>query len=546
MADGAAVQVTHYTKNPVRFLSIARNGTLSFGYDGELYTLAPGAAQPQKVAVQIAGDTRARRIETLLLTQGLTEIAVSPDGQEIAFVARGEVFVASTEFGDTRRITDTPTQERSISFSPGGRRPLIAGEQGGSWNLYEASLPGPKREVPVFYAAPQVAIRTLLHNGRENFQPRYSPDGKEVAYLENRSTVKVLTLATGQVRTVLPASYNYSYADGDMWFDWSPDGQSLLVQYVDANRWSNEVGLVDAQGKGPLLNLTLNGYEDVHPVFARGGQVMMWMSDREGLHATSGKAQFDLFSLALTREDWERSKLDKSEYALPKMREDADKAEKAEKEKAEKEKLEKDRAAKADKPVPSKGDEAIKLPPPVVVDRDQVEDRIRRLTPNSGDIRAAAMTPDGEALYYALLTAGSYELWVSRQRSHEARRVALFPASRNERGDPEPADLQLDAKGETGFLLLDGAMHKFKLPKEEGDIKPERLKFNAEMRLDRAAERAYFFGSSGEFVGDFGRSVVLPGRNALRARSRHLRPAECGAREERVGLPASLPLACLE
>ncbi len=495
LADGAAVQVTRFARNPVRFLSIARNGTLSFGYDGELYTLAPGAAQPQKVAVQIAGDTRPNRVETLKLTQGLTEIAVSPDGQEIAFVARGEVFVASTEFGDTRRITDTPTQERSVSFSPDGRRLLFAGEQGGSWNLYEATLPGPKRDVPVFYAAPQVAIRTLLQNGRENFQPRYSPDGKEVAYLENRNTVKVLNIATGQTREVLPASHNYSYADGDLWFDWSPDGQSLLVQYVDHHRWSNEVGLVgakaDAQGKTPLLNLTQSGYEDERPVFTRGGQAMMWKSDREGLRATSGTAQADLFSLALTREAWERSKLEKSEYALLKKREDADKA--------EKEKAEKDKAAKADaadknaKPAPAKADDAIKLPPPVAIDRDQLEDRIQRLTPNSGDIRAAAMTPDGEATYYVLLMADSYELWVSRPRSKEAKRLALFPASRNERGQPEPADLQLDAKGETGFLLLDGAMHKFKLPKEEGEVKPERLKFNADMQLDRAAERAYFF-----------------------------------------------------
>ena len=488
LADGAAVQVTHYTKNPVRFLSMARNGTLSFGYDGELHTLAPGAAQPQKVAVQIAGDTRPNRLETLKLTQGLTEIAVSPDGQEIAFVARGEVFVASTEFGDTRRITDTPTQERSISFSPDGRRLLFAGEQGGSWNLYEASLPGSKRDMPVFYAAPQVIIRTLLQNGSENFQPRYSPDGKEVAYLENRNAVKVLNIASGQARVVLPASYNYSYADGDLWFDWSPDGQSLLVQYVDANRWSNEVGLIDAQGKDPLLNLTKNGYEDVHPVFTRGGQAMMWMSDRDGLHATSGTAQFDLFSLALTREAWERSKLDKSEFALLKKREDADKAEKEKAEKAEK-----DKASGNGKQAAAKDDDAIKLPPPVVIDRDQVEDHLQRLTPNSGDIRAAAMTPDGEAVYYVLLMADSYELWVSRPRNKEARRVAMFPATRNERGDPEPADLQLDAKGETGFLLLDGAMHKFKVPKEDGDVKPERLKFSAEMRLDRAAERAYFF-----------------------------------------------------
>jgi tricorn protease-like protein len=114
----AATQVTRFAKNPVRFLSVAKNGTLSFGYDGELYTLAPGAMEPTKVSVQIAADTRVDRVENVKLTEGATEVALSPDGQEVALIVRGEVFVASTEFGDTRRITNTPGQERSDSSSP--------------------------------------------------------------------------------------------------------------------------------------------------------------------------------------------------------------------------------------------------------------------------------------------------------------------------------------------------------------------------------------------------------------------------------------------
>lgn len=195
---GAAVQVTHFTRNPVRFLSISNAGDLSFGYDGEIYSLAGGASTPKKLAVQISADTRGRSVERLKMGQGATQIAASPDGKEIAFVARGEVFVASTEFGDTRRITDTATQERSVSFSPDGRRLVFAGERDGAWNLYEAALPGNKKDTPYFFSAAQVPVKTLLKNGQENFQPRYSPDGKEVAYLENRTTLKVLNLASGQ------------------------------------------------------------------------------------------------------------------------------------------------------------------------------------------------------------------------------------------------------------------------------------------------------------------------------------------------------------
>jgi len=484
----AAVQVTSFKTNPVRFLSIASNGTLSFGYDGELYRLAPGASAPTKVAVQIAADTRTRGTELQRLSQGATEMSPSPSGNEVAFVIRGEVFVASSEFGDTKRITDTPTQERSVSFSPDGRRLLFAGERDGAWSLYEASLPGSKKESPNFYSAGKVQIKTLLSNGKDNFQPRYSPDGKEVAYLENRNTLKVLNLASGQTRTVLPAEWNYSYADGDQWFDWSPDGHSLLTQFVDRNRWGAEVGLIDAQGKRPLVNLTQSGYDDFSPQWARNGQMMVWLTDRTGMHGASGSSQKDVYAMFFTREAFDRFNLDKGEYAALLKKE--------EEEKKEKDKAKEAKEAKADKKGgkdKEKDDDAITLPEPVKLELDQVEDRVVRLTPNAGNVRAAVLSEDGEALVYLLEVADGIELWVNRLRSKENKKVGGFPAGKGGHGDPLPVDLQLDAKGETVFVLADGGIQKFKLPKEDGPVKPEPVKFAAELNLDLRAERAYMF-----------------------------------------------------
>jgi hypothetical protein len=50
----------------------------------------------------------------------------------------------------------------------------------------------------------------ILENGQENFAPKYSPDGKEVANLENRTTIKVLHLNPKQARTIIPGDHNYS------------------------------------------------------------------------------------------------------------------------------------------------------------------------------------------------------------------------------------------------------------------------------------------------------------------------------------------------
>ena len=501
----AAVQVTRFEKNPVRFLSIARNGVLSFGQDGQLYTLKPGDAAPAKVSLSISADLRASAIESVHATHGATEFAVSPDGQEVAFILRGEVFVASTEFGDTRRITDSPRMERSVSFSPDGKRLLFAGEENGAWNLYEARIDDEKGS-PYFFSAAKTRITTLLKNTHENFQPRYSPDGKEVAYLEDRVTLKVMDIASGQSRVVMAGDMNYSYSDGDQWFDWSPDGQWLLATFADKNRWVNEVGLVDAHGKLPLLNVTRSGYDDEHPIFTHGGASMIWFSDRMGLHGAGGSSQQDIFEMFFTRAARDRFELSKSEYALLKKQEDADKKAADEKAAAEKkgakdadkrdpEKKEEDKKDKSVATARAKAglkDEPIKLPPPIAIERDDLEERTARLTPNSGDLQAAALTPDGETLFYVTKSAESYEVWIARLRAKEVKKFADFPLAHGEPGT-SGADVQLDAKGENGYILAGGAIHKFKVPKDEGDVKTSPVAFSADMRIDRAAERAQMF-----------------------------------------------------
>lgn len=483
----ATRQITRFTKNPVRFLSVAADGTLSYGYDGELYTQAGDDAQPRKVGVTIAADALVPTVENVKLTDGATDMAVSPDGSEVAVIVRGQVFVTSAEFGNTRRITDGPGQKRSVSFSPDGRKLLYACEQNGQWSLCETALVGDKKAVPSFFNAPRVTTQVLLKNDHQNFQPRYSPDGKQVAYLQDRAALHVLDIATGKTREVMSAENTYSYEDGDQWFDWAPDGKSLVVQFVDRNRWGQEVGVVPADGSGKLVNLTHSGYEDMHPLFARQGQMMVWVSDRQGLHGSGGGARVDadIFGMFLTRAAFDRYNLDKAEFAQLKKREDEDKKSDDKDDEA------KGKDGKAsDKKDDKKAD--AKQPPakPVVIETEGLDDRVARLTTASGDIRDFAVTPDGEQLFYVLKDGDGYELWHTRLRDKESQRVSELPGGRI-----ESVALWLDAKGANGFVMAGGRVQKFKVPEGsgKGEIRTEPVKFTAELRIDRAAERAQMF-----------------------------------------------------
>ena len=167
--------------------------------------------------------------EFMTLTSDATEMELSPSGKEIVFIVRGEVFVTSVDFETTKRITNTPEQERSVSFSPDGKSILYASERDESWNLYQTKLT--REDEELFSLSTVLKEEPILEIPEETFQPRYSPDGKEVAYLEEREALKVINLESKEVRLILDAKYNYSYADGDQWYEWSPDGKWFVANY---------------------------------------------------------------------------------------------------------------------------------------------------------------------------------------------------------------------------------------------------------------------------------------------------------------------------
>jgi Tol biopolymer transport system component/C-terminal processing protease CtpA/Prc len=470
----ASEQITDHDTHPVRFLSASREGDLCYAFDGEIWVRPAGSETDSKLEILVATDLRDNDVRWIDVAKDISEFDLSPDAKEIAFIARGEVFVTSADHSATRRITNTPEQERSVSFSPDGRSLLYASERGGSWNLYRTDLADD--DEPSFFNATALEEKPVLVTEAETYQPHFSPDGKEVAYLEERVELKVLNLASGATRTIVPAELNYSYTDDDQWYEWSPDGRWFLVQFLSPGRWSLEAGLVPSSGKGELTNLTKSGYFSFVPRWAMDGELVFWLSDRHGARLQAGwPAELDIYGAFLTREAWDRFHLTEAEFEQLKAKEE--KEEKAEKDDGDEKK---DADKKGEKSDEKKGE--IELPDPVKIDLEGIDDRKTRLSFHSADMENAAITPDGEKVLYLASFEEGYDLWVYEPRKKEVKLLAKLKADSTN-------GLVIDKEGKKAFVLADNQLQSVEI--EGGKVKP--VSFDAKMELDAAAERAYLF-----------------------------------------------------
>jgi Tol biopolymer transport system component/C-terminal processing protease CtpA/Prc len=482
LTDGAEpIQVTNHDTHPVRFLSASKRGDICYTWNGEIYVQAADTSESRKLEITVATDSRHNETAYTDVARQISDFALSPNGKEIAFIARGEVFVTSVKHGDTKRITNTPEQERSVSFHPNGRGLLYASERNGSWNLYRTDLTDD--DEPYFFLSTAFEEKPVLETELETFQPHYSPDGKEVAYLEERTELKVLNLASGDSRTILPRDANYSYVDGDQWYEWSPDGKWFLVEFLSPTRWSAEVGLIPSSGDGELVNLTRSGYEDVLPRWAFEGEAIFWFTDRHGERQQAGHpSKFDVYASFLTQDAWDRFRLSEAEYELLKEKQENGDKEKDEEKKENDEDTKGKKAKKDDESEDEKKKDEIELPDPVDLQVEGIEDRTLRMTLHSSRIADAQITPDGQKLLYLARFEKGFDLWVYEPRKKEVKLLAKLGAER-------VGDMFLDEKGKTAYLLADRSLKSVEV--ESGKVKP--VKLTAKMELDAAAERAYLF-----------------------------------------------------
>ena len=454
VSNPAAVKkVTKHKTHPVRFLTLSDNGVLCYGYDGDIY-INKGSGNSVKLSVSITSDNDNNDMAELPVSGG-SDSDLSRDGKQIAFVSRGEVFVTSTEFKTVRQITDTPAAESDVVFSPDGKKLAYASEREGIWNIYTAELT--RKEDVYFPYATVIEEKPLFKNNKvDRRAPQFSPDGKEIAYIENREKLMVYNIESGKTRQITDGSQCYS-TSGAFGYSWSPDGKWFTMSYCSDHHYPyDDIGIVSAKGGEPMINLTYSGYTDSYPQWVLDGNAILFISERYGMrnHASWGTLD-DVMIVFLNRKAYDDFKKTKEEREFDKQV--AKLSEKSDEKKAD--------------------DKKKKEVKDIVVELENIEERLIRLTPSSAAIGDAVLSKDGRALYYQATYEAGMSLWKLDLDSGVPSKIGS--ASGRMIWDEKFSNLYV--LGRSFSKMKDGAKML------------EPISVRAEMSMDLAAEREYMF-----------------------------------------------------
>ncbi len=439
-------KITRHKTHPVRFLTVSDNGIICYSYDGDIYV------NNSKIPVSITVDNSDNDMAELPVSGG-SDNDLSKDGKQIAFISRGEVFVTSTEFKTVKQITNTPEAESDVVFSPDGKKLAYASEREGIWNIYTAELN--RKEDVYFPYATVIEEKPLFKNNKiDRRAPQFSPDGKEIAYIENREKLMVYNLESGKTRQITDGSQCYS-TTGAFGYSWSPDGKWFTMSYCSNHHYPyNDIGIVSSKGGEPMVNLTYSGYTDHSPQWVLDGNAILFTSERYGMrnHASWGTME-DVMIIFLNRKAYEDFTKKKEERELEKAVA----------------KLSEDSKDKKD----NKTDEIKEI----VVELENIDERLLRLTPSSSSLGSAALSKDGRTLYYQASYEAGMNLWKLDLESGNPSKVGS--ASGHMKWDEKYGNL----------YVLGRRFSKMK----DGGKMLEPISVNAEMEMDLAAEREYMF-----------------------------------------------------
>ncbi len=269
VASGTVRQVTRFVDFDITFPSIGPDSVV-FQAGGRLYLLDLASEKWSEVAVHVVSDETTLRPRTAKVEALVFDAAVSPTARRAVFEARGDVFTVPAEFGAVVNLTrSSGVAERYPRWSPDGKQIAYWSDRSGEYELTLMSADGTGAEKKI----------TSLGAGFR-YAPQWSPDSRRLAYIDQAMRIRITDAAGGRTAEIDQSPQWLSHGDLEAFrLQWSPDSRWLTYARPTA-AGNTAVFLYDTRSS-KLAQATSGYLSDAQPTFDPEGKYLFYASDRE-------------------------------------------------------------------------------------------------------------------------------------------------------------------------------------------------------------------------------------------------------------------------
>ncbi|WP_254508303.1 S41 family peptidase [Anatilimnocola floriformis] len=375
----ATKQLTTFKDDGVVFPTLSRNGQqIVFRRLFDFYRYEPGGAAPTKIDIRCSADL-ATPPELRRAFTAATDFATTKDGLEVAFIAGGDVWVMDTELREPQQITNTPEEERDLTFAPSGDALWFVSDAGGKTDLWKAERTD---KAKYWWQNNKFNLQRMTDDAHVESQLQWSPSGDQLAYLRDTDLWTITPAGEAKERFKLRESFGY---------DWSPDSKWLCYSAIDDD-YNSDVWIAPLDASLPAVNLSRHPDVDHSPVWSPDGKLIAF----SGRHQ---EEETDIHVAYLRAADFEQASRDrKLESAVEKMT-----------------KGRKGGSRSGNSAGGSSGNNpmtpSVKPAEPVVIDWDGLHDRIRRVSIPDSTETNLFWSPDSKKLAFTGTVEGKRGLY---------------------------------------------------------------------------------------------------------------------------------------
>jgi tricorn protease len=248
----------------VRWPAMAPDGRIVFMLGADLWTFDPATGEERAIEIELPSERVLTRRRYPGPGRYVTWFDLSPSGERLAVVARGEIFSVPVEEGITLPVSrGSGARESWATFDPESEKIAYVTDAAREEEIHAIDSWG-RGEAKVLKKA---------GDSGWHFPPIYSPDGKRIAFADQTHRLYVMPAGGGEPRVV-----DRSEQEEIRQYAWSPDGRFLAYAKMARTDFSS-VFVHDVE-KGENHRITGDETNDYSPAWDPDGRHLYFLSDR--------------------------------------------------------------------------------------------------------------------------------------------------------------------------------------------------------------------------------------------------------------------------